>query len=482
MADFAQCTNEGVLTESNIGQLGFNEHALIYTPENFTATGFTNVVYGSDSDLKCDHFTISDNAAYVVPREFKAAAISYDRQFKQGETTTLCLPFAMEVPPGAIAFTLESEEKDTLVFYRINGPIEANKPYVIVTDREVRFGTTVETIVPVTPNILPQVSINNYVMTGTLAYISGDDAEKQRLYTLGNDNNWTLGKQAISPYRAHLWTSVYSKPDSIPMKTILHDIIIADGDVTDFKNVPEYNVLELVYTRTLNNAWNALYVPFQIELTEEFLANYDVAYINDVRSYDSNEDGELDNWEMEIIKIKKLGKLLANLPYVIRPKNDEAKNLNITQYNTKLHSTAADKQISVTCSSAYMQYEIKGVYSKTVSSHLDNGNYVYAINKVGEWQKMGLETSLLPFRLYLTMKSKEGSPIEVNISAAQSIRMRVVGEEAENGATIIYDVEADEELKGENGKVKAVYDLQGRRVLEPKKGSLYIINNKKVIF
>ena len=43
-------------------------------------------------------------------------------------------------------------------------------------------------------------------------------------------------------------------------------------------------------------------------------------------------------------------------------------------------------------------------------------------------------------------------------------------------------VEVDEELKGESGKVKAVYDLQGRRVLEPKKGGLYIINNKKVIF
>ena len=31
-------------------------------------------------------------------------------------------------------------------------------------------------------------------------------------------------------------------------------------------------------------------------------------------------------------------------------------------------------------------------------------------------------------------------------------------------------------------EVKAVYDLQGRRVLEPKKGGIYIINNQKVIF
>jgi hypothetical protein len=257
------------------------------------------------------------------------------------------------------------------------------------------------------------------------------------------------------------------------MNTILNDAIIADGKVTEFKNALEYNVLELIYTRTLNNTWNALYVPFQIELTGELLANYDVAYINDVRSYDWDEDGELDDWDIEIIKIKRQGKLKANHPYVIRPKSEEAMNLNITQYNTKLHSTNADKQLSVTCSSAYKQYEIKGVYSNTVSAYLDNGNYVYAINKSGQWQKMGLETYLAPFRFYLTMANRDGSPLS---DAAQLIRMRVVGEEFEDGTTVIYDVEA-----GEQG-VDCIYDLQGRRVLEPKKGGLYIINNKKVIF
>ena len=101
---------------------------------------------------------------------------------------------------------------------------------------------------------------------------------------------------------------------------------------------------------------------------------------------------------------------------------------------------------------------------------------------------MGLETSLVPFRIYLTVKNSDGSPVEVDEFASQ-IRMRVVGEEDENGTTFIYDVEVDDELKGEpavdasqNGKVKTIYDLQGRRVLEPKKGGIYIVNNKKVIF
>jgi hypothetical protein len=325
-------------------------------------------------------------------------------------------------------------------------------------------------------------------MTGTLTPISKAEAAQQSLYILGDDACWHLVKgtkdaePALARYRAFIKASNGDAPDVVNMYELIDDLTIADGNITTFENPEEKVIGTLKYTRTINNAWNALYVPFEIELTEEFLANYDVAYINDVRSYDWDDDGELDDWEVEIIKIKKIGKLKANHPYVIRPKSEEAQNLNITQHNTKLHSTAPDKQVTLTCSSVYKQYTIKGIYSKSVSESLDNGNYVYAVNKVGEWQKMALSTSLVPFRLYLTMANSDGSSAEAGDVIAQSIRMRLIGEESENGTTVIYDVEADEELKGENGKVKAVYDLQGRRVLEPKKGGIYIINNKKVIF
>jgi hypothetical protein len=325
-------------------------------------------------------------------------------------------------------------------------------------------------------------------MTGTLTPISKAEAAQQSLYILGDDACWHLVKgtkdaePALARYRAFIKASNGDAPDVVNMYELIDDLTIADGNITTFENPEEKIIGTLKYTRMINNAWNALYVPFEIELTEEFLANYDVAYINDVRSYDWDDDGELDDWEVEIIKIKMIGRLKANHPYVIRPKSEEAQNLNITQHNTKLHSTASDKQVTLTCSSVYKQYTIKGIYSKSVSESLDNGNYVYAVNKVGEWQKMALSTSLVPFRLYLTMANSDGSSVEAGDVIAQSIRMRLIGEESENGTTVIYDVEADEEPKGENGKVKAVYDLQGRRVLEPKKGGIYIVNNRKVIF
>ena len=424
----------------------------------------------------CDQFTFSDNSSYAVPREFKAGAIRYNRQFVKGEKTTLCLPFDMEVPAGATAYTLRREENETLFFYSIEEGLEAHMPYVIVADNDIVFETAVETMVPATPDRLPLVTVDNYSMAGTFTSISEEDAAKQHMYALGEDGYWTMGK-AVSPYRVYLQATTANMPASLGMQEIINKIEIVDGECTEFENLWEHTVIKLTYTRTLNNTWNDLYVPFQIELTDKFLANYDVAYINDVHSYDRNEDGEIDDWEIEIIKIKKQTNLKAHHPYVIRPRNSEAVNLNITQSNTMLHSTDAKKYHTVTCSSAYKEYTVKGVYSNTVSANLDNGNFVYAINESGNWQKMALETSLDPFRLYLTMANKDGSPIEVCEAVAQSMRMRLVGEESEGGTTLIYDVEMDEEQD-----VDLIYDLQGRRILEPKKGNLYIINHKKVIF
>ncbi|MBQ1178502.1 MAG: leucine-rich repeat protein, partial [Bacteroidaceae bacterium] len=479
-ADFSQCTEADVLTESNIGKLDFNKHALIYAPESFTATGHTNVVYGTEGNLKCDHFTISDRAAYAVPRAFTARAISYDRQFVQGETTTLCLPFDMEVPVGANAYLLDKEMKNAIVVSKVDR-IEAYKPYVIITTKNMTLSTQMETAVAVAPNSMSQVTSANYVMTGTLNGLSAEEVERQRIYLLGDNNYWYLeSQQALLPYRAYLQGSTPNLPNMVYMVAGDKDdiLIITDDGYTQFENLEERVVGTLAYTRTLNNTWNALYVPFQVELTEELLANYDIAYINDVRSYDRDDDGELDDWDMEIIKIKKQTRLKANYPYVIRPKNEGAINLNITQFYETLYSTAPEYQKDVTCSSAFKQYAVKGVYTKTVSANLDKGNYVYAINKKGEWQKMGLETSLLPFRLYLTMANRDGSPIAPSEVAAQTIRMRLVGEESEDDTTLIYDLEADEESENDP---TVIYDLQGRRVLEPKRGHLYIINGKKVI-
>lgn len=479
-ADFAACTEADVLTESNIGTLGFVDHALIYAPENFAGTGYTNVVYGSEGDLKCDRMLLSENAGFDAPRAFKASAISFDRVFVGNERTTLCLPFDMEVPYGMIVYEMTSSTHETITVSPVTKVMKAYTPYIVLPDEDMTIGTEVETTVSARPNNMPETIVGNYHMIGTLSATSAEDIERYDLYLLGANNYWNIHSgQALLPYRAYMQSDRDIRPEQVLMiEDMIEYELIADGTLTEYEVAKDKIVRDLNYTRTLNDAWNALYVPFQVELTENLLGNYDVAYINDIRSYDVDDDGELDGWDVEIIKIKKVNtKLKAHHPYVIRPKNEMAKQLDIAQHNTMLYNTAPEYHTVVTCSSAYMEYVVKGIYNKTVSAELNDSNYVYAVNKKGQWQKMGLEASLVPFRLYLSMSNKDGSPVEISGQNAQTMRMILVGEESEDGTTFIDQVETDNEQEDAR-----IYDLQGRRVLTPQKGHIYIINKKKVFF
>ena len=102
----------------------------------------------------------------------------------------------------------------------------------------------------------------------------------------------------------------------------------------------------------------------------------------------------------------------------------------------------------------------------------------YAISTEGGWwQTEGLN----PFRAYLTIIPRSGTPVNgpsMNSISIRSIGIRVVGDEenGENGETT--DIE-NSEFTNQNSDV--IYDLTGRRVLEPQKGGVYIVNGKKVV-
>ena len=242
---------------------------------------------------------------------------------------------------------------------------------------------------------------------------------------------------------------------------------MTDGE--EYENNIEQEVGTLTYTRTLPNMlWNPLYVPFKIpyETLEE---NYEVAYINTMHSYDNDDNGEIDEMAMEIVKIK-AGTLKPNHPYLIKAKNEDAKDMNIVQKNATLYPAEIT---TLDCSSVYTKFEITGTYQEMTSGDL-NGSLV--ISTDGAWKKLSSTSTLKPFRFYLTISSREGSPVEIADEAMSRVRIRVMGED---------DTETGID-ETENGKVKTensvVFDLSGRRVSAPAKGGVYIINGKKVIY
>ena len=224
-----------------------------------------------------------------------------------------------------------------------------------------------------------------------------------------------------------------------------------------------FNVNELTYSRTLpNTEWNALYLPFKVPV-EMLTDNFDVAYFNNMHAYDRDNNGQIDEMDMEIMLLTE-GTLHANHPYFIRAKNDAAKELNIELTDATLYTT---QENSLTCSSVYLNYELKGIYTQRTAAELTD---CYAINTTGAWSPIATGSYLNPFRLYLKITSRDGSPVEVAPSALQSIRIRLKGD---------YTTDIDE-VETQTTDATIIYDLSGRRVENPGKG-IYIVNGKKVV-
>ena len=244
-------------------------------------------------------------------------------------------------------------------------------------------------------------------------------------------------------------------------------IVIRDGLHTAFAIADDIDMASITYTRTLpNQEWNSLYVPFEIEVNEELLQHYEVAYANNMHAYDTDEDGSIDELEMEVIKIKQ-GTLHANHPYFIRAKSEADQALTLTVENAVLKAT---KSVSMTCQSFYTQFTLTGIYSA-----MDEDDFAaiegthYAIALEGGWWKT---EGLNPFRVYMTITQRDGSPVKVSQEALSRIRIAARGD----GSTDIEDVQ----LTDDNSPL--VYDLQGRRVMEPQKGGVYVVNGKKMVW
>lgn len=246
----------------------------------------------------------------------------------------------------------------------------------------------------------------------------------------------------------------------------LESLTLVDGE--PYSNTVAWTTVgTLTYTRTLPNLmWNALYVPFEIPLTE-LAENYDVAYINDIRSYDNDGNGEIDDMTMEIIRINS-GTLNANHPYLIRAKNEEAQNMEIVLNDATLYNT---EEISLNCSSMYMEFTITGTYNTLSDEDLEEK---YAISTSGAWQKLSEGSSLKPFRLYMEMTPRDGSPVKVEAAALSRIRINMQGEDG--NTTGVEILEAPQSIND-----AVLYDLYGRKVTTPVKGGIYISNGKKVI-
>ena len=160
--------------------------------------------------------------------------------------------------------------------------------------------------------------------------------------------------------------------------------------------------------------------------------------------------------------------LNANHPYLIKSKKSGKATISVS--DALLFST--NNTTSINCSSAYVQYDVYGTYAKMTGAEVAGH---YGVSSNGGWTKMIGTQTLSPFRLWMKMTTRPGSPIKFDENALKNIRIHLLGEDG--STTEVNEVEVDEFFNPSG----AAYDLMGRPVKNPGKG-IYIINGKKVIF
>ncbi|MEE1366361.1 MAG: right-handed parallel beta-helix repeat-containing protein [Muribaculaceae bacterium] len=242
----------------------------------------------------------------------------------------------------------------------------------------------------------------------------------------------------------------------------LAELTIEDA-CTSYVNVAEKNVGKLTYVRNFENTeWQTLYLPFAVPAAN-LMNEFEVAYIYNA----STKDGLV----IDYVVVKDGEYILqANYPYLIKAKEIGTKEIVVN--DVALMPTEVN---SIDCSTVFETFEFTGSYTTvkdepcadaTAEVHASKGHFV--MNE-GAWKKFDV---INPFRVYLTITLRNGS--EFAYPTEESIIMRKVDK---NG-----NVDTSVEKIGVDADILGIYDLQGRRVLEPQKGEIYIINGKKVVF
>ena len=220
--------------------------------------------------------------------------------------------------------------------------------------------------------------------------------------------------------------------------------------------------VDVSYTRNFNNVkWQALYLPFSLKY-DDWKDDFEMAYINSIIQRDNDDDGEIDETEVEIIKMKS-GSTRPNAPYLIRAKTTGEKTLSVK--NTTVY--AAPEESYVDCSTTTATFFFVGTY-ETIPYETLIANKYYAMG--GGELVMSNGSDLKPFRWFMDVETRSYRPSSHD--RAKVITLKVLDEEETTGVANIQHQSANTQL----------YDLNGRKVNENGlKPGIYVKNGKKFV-
>ena len=257
---------------------------------------------------------------------------------------------------------------------------------------------------------------------------------------------------------------IYNSDDTV---TPTKNLDLVDGDFA-YTNKADLEGMEISYKRTFANAgvWNAVFLPFEVPLSEDFLNKYKVAEWTNV-NYTLN-GSVLEGMSLELTLIKDPTAVLqANKPYFIYVKDAKDLEFNVSLTDATLYGALDDAANKVNFTfDGVMTCTMSGNYETLYESEIANDD-TWVVSASGTWVHA---KKMKPFRVKLVRTFADGITVSPVAKA-----MRVFIRDLDEGTTEIEGVETESE------QAASTYDLQGRRVMDTAKSGIYIVNGKKVV-
>ena len=202
----------------NLALLATNLNALFVANNDDELTNDDNVIVSGT----CENLALKDgNYPFKAYDTFTASSVSYNRTFKAGKYSTICLPFALTAEEAAAAgnfYELSgvNAEGTQLTFEDITASgTTAYKPYIFKAKADnAPFTGYSDKPIAKTPNSLAftGTTVAGYTLTGVLtgsSDVAADYADKKVYGWSGNDGNEgdfvKVGTGvAINPFRAYV--------------------------------------------------------------------------------------------------------------------------------------------------------------------------------------------------------------------------------------------------------------------------------------
>ena len=175
-------------------------------PTQYGETDEVNVAVGdSIANFSAKTVRLYDGEDYVMPYGISAEKVENTRTLTRSEVPyTVCLPYSIDIPEGAVIYRLKNLLSNELVFTETDKTImEAGQPYLVRSTGDINLNADRQTELKADNKIgTDQQSVTGYTLRGTFKVIGNKEANELGAYVLQSDGKWHAVLTDTDEYRS----------------------------------------------------------------------------------------------------------------------------------------------------------------------------------------------------------------------------------------------------------------------------------------